>query len=175
MKERINEILHNLVIYDYILFSLTFFVFTLLIVLAIVLREKTAAAMLTVLLALIVFIVAPTLGYTQMHTFLYKTKVEIPTIKQLDFTPALIITGEYSNISKLTFSTCKVHAGIYKVAKDEFLSSFKNAIFPFSPFRKETIVVNKRLKPHESNEYKLMIEPFVYKKDYNVSIEVTCK
>jgi len=175
MKQQINEFIQNLVIYDYILFGATFFLFILLIVLAIVLRGKMALAMLSILMAFLVLILAPTLGYTQMHTFLYKTEAQIDSIKKLEFTPALVINGTYTNHSNFNFTTCKIKAKVFKVATNEMLASIKNSLFPFNPFAKETIIVNKDIKPNESNTYKLIIEPFNYQKDYNVSVGISCR
>ena len=175
MKQQINEFIHTLVIYDYILFGAAIFLFILFLVLAIALRNKLGLSLFIMLIAFLTLILLPTLGYINMHKFLYKTDIKIYQIKKLEFTPAIVVNGNYTNMSNLNFSTCKVSAHVFKVAKDELLASLKNKIFPFNPFIKETIVLDKMLKPNESNDYKLIIEPFYYKKDYNISVGVSCR
>ena len=175
MKARINDFLHHLVVYDYILFGVAFALFILLIILAIVLRHKPTLAAFTILLAFLNLLLSPTLGFIELHKYLYATKVDVMEIKRLQFTPAIVVTGSFENISKMTFSTCKVKASAYKVAPDGvLLASLKNSLYPLKPLKKETIVIKESIAPKMIHRFKLIIEPFTYAKDYNVSVGVTC-
>ncbi len=170
MKEKILEFIHGLNNYDYILFGALFVIFLLLLIMAMLLRKKAFFASIFLILSLGTLFVGPFVGYIQLHNYLYKNSAKITEIKALEFTPTLIVKGALTNESQRDFSTCKIQVNIFKVAHNQIL----DAIFPLNPFQKVWIAETE-IKKGETRDLKIIVEPFTYKQDYNLSLSVDCK
>ena len=170
MSGKINAFLHDLVLYDYVLFGVAFFLFIFFIVLGIVARRKTYLAILFILVAFTAIIAGPTLGYIEMHRYIYKNKATITNQKRLTFTKAVVLKGLVKNESNINFKRCKITAKIYKSTKNEI----KDFIFSFKPINKMTIIEND-IAVNKVREFKMIVEPFTYLKDYTVSVEADCR
>lgn len=170
MKVNIKNFIDGLISYDYILFGSSVALFILFIILAILLRRKVAVALFFVLLAFASFLLGPTLGYLQMHKFLFKNKTELVSQKKLHFTKAVIVKGKLTNESNFDFSSCKITASAFKVTANKY----KNYIYKLKPFKKMSIF-EKDIKKGETREFKIIVEPFTYKRDYNISLEASCR
>lgn len=171
MKANITAFIDQLLIYDYILFGTVIALFILLLLLAILLRKKSSLAILLVLISFLILIVGPTLGYIQLHNFLFSTTNRITEVKELEFSQALVIKGEVNNASKRQFSTCKINANLFKVSGNKYL----DLLYPLKPFKKMSILKDVNLSPGESYDFKMIVEPFIYSKEYNVSIKTECR
>lgn len=170
MSGKINAFIHDLVLYDYILFGGVFFLFLLLVILGIVARRRTYIAIPLILIAFTTLILGPTLGYIEMHNYLYKNKTTIINQKKLTFTKAIVLNGSVKNESNRDFKRCKITAKVYKSTKNEI----KDFIFSFKPINKMTIIENS-IAINEEREFKMIIEPFTYLKEYTLSVEADCK
>jgi len=170
VTEKITAFLDELIKYDYILFGAVFTLFILFIILAIVLRKKVAISIFFIIFSFVILILGPTLGYIKMHEYLYKNSCELVSQKRLSFTPAIVVNGTITNESKLDFKSCKITASVYKSSKN----IIKKYIYPLKPFKKMSILQENILKG-ETQKFKIIVEPFTYKKDYNISIKASCK
>ncbi|MEN8303939.1 MAG: DUF2393 domain-containing protein [Campylobacterota bacterium] len=170
IEEKITRFINELVVYDYILFGSIFALFLLFIILAIVLRKKIVLSMFLILFSFTILTVGPTLGYIKMHEYLYKNSCELLSQKRLSFTPAVVVNGTITNQSKFDFSSCKISATAYRSSKN----IVKNYVYLLKPLKKRSILQENILKG-ETQEFKIIIEPFTYKKDYNISIKASCK
>jgi len=170
MKEQIRAFIEGLIIYDYILFGAVLVLFVLFIILAILLRHRLAMAIFFVLLAFSIFMLGPTVGYIALHQFLFKNHIELISQKRLHFTKAVVVKGKITNESKLDFKVCEITANAYRVTANKY----KNYIYKFKPFQKMSIF-QKDIKRGESRYFKIIVEPFTYKKDYNISLKASCK
>ena len=170
MREKLLNFIHGLTSYDYMLFGASFVLFILFIILSILLRRKLFAALFFLLLGFASFLLGPTLGYVQMHKYLYKNSVEVISAKKLNFVQAVVIKGRLYNESKFDFHECKVSAIFYKVSTNKY----KNYLLKLKPFMKRSIVIDDIAKG-EQKEFKIIVEPFRYQKDYNLSVEANCK
>ena len=171
MKQKIITFIDGLILYDYILFGGVVALFILFLILAILLRNRVGLSIFVILLAFIILLLGPTFGYVSLHKFLYKNDINITKIKKLEFTNALLIEGNLKNSSKMNFLTCKIKAGAYKVSGKKI----PDMIYPFKPFKHGYLKLDTIIKPNETKKFKLFIEPFNYKKDYNISIGANCK
>jgi hypothetical protein len=171
MKQKIIAFIDGLILYDYILFGGVIALFILFLILAILLRRHVGLSVFIILLAFIILLLGPTLGYIQLHKFLYKNEIKITEIKKLKFTNALLIEGNLKNISKINFHTCNIKAGAYKVSGKKI----PDMIYPFKPFKHGYLKLDTIIKPDETKSFKLFIEPFNYKKDYNITIGANCR
>ena len=170
MKKQLQEFINGLMLYDYILFGVVLFLFVFFIVLAILLRRRLGLAVFMVLLAFAIFLLGPTLGYIEMHKFLFKNHTELIEQKRLHFSKAVVVKGKLYNDSKLDFTECKITASAYRVTKNKY----KNYIYKLKPFQKMSIV-ERGIKKGEVRAFKIIVEPFTYKKEYNISLGASCK
>ncbi|QOP46391.1 DUF2393 domain-containing protein [Sulfurimonas paralvinellae] len=170
MKIKLQNFIDGLIPYDYILFGSVIALFVLFIILAVLLRRKLTLAIFFVLLAFAVFLLGPTLGYMQMHKFLFKNHTELVSQKKLNFSQAVVVKGTITNDSKFDFKSCKITANVYKVTANKY----KNYIYRLKPFAKMSIV-EEDIKKGQTKEFKIIVEPFTYKRDYNISLGANCK
>jgi len=169
MKTQITTFVKELIVYDLILFGSSFILFILLIILGIILRQKTAIAVLIVLLSFSILFLVPTLGYIKMHEYLYKQKTELLSEKKLNFNNAIVVKGLITNESKRFFKKCSIKASAIKVTPNKF----KNFIFSFKPIV-TSIITEQNIEIGETREFKIIVEPYNYKGDYNIIIGAKC-
>ena len=105
-----------------------------------------------------------------MHKYLFKNSVKLISQKRLHFVQAVIVRGSITNESKFDFKTCKISAEVYKVTKNKY----KNYLLKLKPFQKMSIVEHD-LPKGQTREFRIIIEPFTYKNDYNISLGASCK
>ncbi|HLD23127.1 MAG TPA: DUF2393 family protein [Sulfuricurvum sp.] len=171
MKAKIIDFINHLLLYDYLLFGGIFVLFLLLLVLAIALKNKMGLAIFMVLLAFTVLTVGSVVGYIKLHQYLFKNKIALHQVKALEFTEALLIKGEITNLSKRTFQECTIYAGAHKVSHNRYL----DRVYPLFPFKKGSLKLSEPISPGKSAPFKLFIEPFRYTKDYNITIKGECR
>jgi flagellar assembly factor FliW len=170
VKGKIVSFLHSLILYDYILFGAIFALFIMLIVLAIVLRQRLVLAISLVVFSFVFLFLGSIVDYTQMHKYLYKSSLTLTSQKRLTFIDAVVVKGIIKNESKFNFKSCVITAKVFKSSDNKL----KNYIYQFKPLRKMSIL--KQDIPIGSNkDFKIIVEPFRYKKDYNISLEADCK
>ena len=170
IKEKITAFINELVTYDYILFGSIFALFLLFIILAIVLRKKVGLSIFLIIFSFVTLALGPTLGYIKMHEYLYKNSCKLVSQKRLSFTPAIVVNGTITNESRLDFKSCKITASVYKSSKN----IIKKYLYPLKPLKNMSILQENILKG-ETQEFKIIVEPFTYSKDYNISIKASCK
>ena len=170
VTSKLSSFIDNLIPYDYILFGASFSLFILFIILGILLRHKTFVSVLLIVIAFLLIILGPTLGYFKMHEYIFANEVSIVSQKRLTFTKAVVVYAKLTNTSKVNFSTCKINFEVYKVSGNDI----KDYIYKFKPLKKMSILKHDITKG-SSIDIKAIIEPFTYKKDYNISIKASCK
>lgn len=170
MKAKIQAFLDTLIMYDYILFGASFALFILLIILGIVLRKKIGLAIFLILLAFGILLLAPTLGRIFMHDFLFANTTTVISHKKLEFTEAIVVKGTLENASRFNFEECRITANVHKVSKN----ALKNYLFQFKTIKKMSISEYDIMKA-SSRDFKIIVEPFTYERDYNITIGAKCK
>ncbi len=170
MKAKITAFIDGLIIYDYILLGSVFGLFILFIILGIVLRQKIALAIFIIFLSFVILLLGPTLGYIKMHEYLFKNSIELISQKKLLFTEAVVVKGKLTNDSKRFFKSCKITASAHKVSKKKL----KTFIYSFKSFKKMSIL-EYDIAAGESRKFKIIVEPFTYAKDYNITLGANCK
>jgi len=169
MRDKITTFIHGLITYDYILFGSILMLFILFIILSILLRRKLGLALFLVIFSFIFLLVAPFIGYIEMHDYLFKNSTSLISQKKLHFTKAVIVKGSVSNESKLNFKQCKIKISAYKTTGNKY----KDIIFKLKPFEYMSIVENN-IRKGETRKFKVVLEPFTYMYDYNISIKANC-
>ncbi|ABB45148.1 hypothetical protein Suden_1874 [Sulfurimonas denitrificans DSM 1251] len=167
---KINEFIKELILYDYILFGSLLLVFLILLIIGIVFRQKTLLAVFLIFFAFIILIFGSTVGYVEMHNYLFKNETTLTSQKKLSFTQAVVVYGRVKNVSQRDFKSCKVSATVYRFSGNEI----KDYIKKFKPIVKMSIV-EEDIAIGQEREIKIIISPFVYGGDYNVSLGADCR
>ena len=170
MKTTLTAFIDQLMPYDYLLFGGTVLLFVLLLLLALLLRRRLALALTCVLGAFAILVLGPTLGYVQLHHYLFKHETALTEVKALEFTDALLVRGTLTNTSKRDFERCRVSCGVYKVTHNTVL----DLLYPHVPFKQGNVETGP-LPRGERAEFKIFVEPFGYTKEYNVTIGAECR
>lgn len=170
MKTKITAFLDGLITYDYLLFGGIFFLFLLFIVLAIVFRKRLLLGVFLVLLAFSTLSIGSIVGYIQMHKYLFKNSTQLISQKKLLFSEAVVVIGSITNESKRNFSSCKITASAYKVTSNKY----KNYLKKLKPFKNMSIVVED-IEVSKTRKFKIIVEPFRYAGDYNISLGADCR
>lgn len=171
MKKHVIDFLHTLNPYDYLLFGGIIFFFLFLLILSILLRHKQTLALILVILALLTLLIGPIGGYIALHALMYKHTITLTTVKDLTFTEALLIKGDINNTSKQTFKECTLYVGVSKISPIKPL----NKLYPYLPFRRQTITIKGPIEPKNSETFKLLIQPFHYTKPHSVTVLGHCR
>lgn len=170
MKQKIMAFIDSLIKYDYILFGSILAIFFVLILISLLYRKKIGVAVSIIIFAFVFLIVAPIVGYVQMHKYLFKHELTLTSQKKLQYTKAVVVFGKLKNTSNMDFQSCKITAGVNKITPSEF----KNYIYSFKPIMKMSIVEEDIVIGNEI-EFKMIIEPFTYPNDYDISLKAKCR
>jgi hypothetical protein len=170
MNSKITLFIDGLIKWDYLLFGSVFVLFLLFIILGIVLRKKLILAILFLLLGFSILLLGPTLGYMKLHETLFKNSTLLQSQKRLQFSEAVVVKGSVTNESNRDFKECKITASAYALSSNKL----KNYLKKFKPFKKMSIIETNIAKS-ETREFKIIVEPFRYSKDYNISLGADCR
>ena len=170
MKGKISAFIHNLITYDYMLFGGVLLLFILLILLGLLLRKKLGFALFFISLAFVTLFIGPIVGYTQLHNYLFKNSIQLISQKKLHFSEAVIVRGRLSNESRRRFQSCTITLHAYGVTS----SRLKNYLKELKPFKKMSII-EEDIAVAESREFKIIVEPFRYSREYNISLGAACR
>lgn len=167
---KVQNFVDGLITQDYVLFGTILLLFILLIILAILLRKHLKTALSLILLAFSLIVLGPTYGYIELHKYLFKNEVELLSQKKLNFVEAVVVKGKLTNTSKYDFQECTIKASAFRVGPNKY----KNYIYELKPFKKMSIT-QREIPKGDTQEFKIIIEPFKYRYDYNISLEADCK
>ena len=170
MQSKLTTFVEDLIFYDYILFGSAFILFILFITLGLILRKKIALAIFFILLGFGILFATPTYVYTMMHEYLFKNTTTLTQQKRLEYTDAIVLKGSISNESKFNFNACTVTASVHKKSKNKY----RNYILKFKPIKKMSILETNILRG-ETRHFKMIVEPFNYSRDYNITLGAFCK
>lgn len=170
MKEKIIAFVHTLGMYDYILFGSVVFLFFFFLIMAIVVRQRLGLALSFVIFGFSLLMFGPTVGYIELHKYLYKHTLTLSSYKKLHFTDAVVIHALLKNDSQFDFKECVINAKALKVTPNKY----KNYILKLKPFQKMSMI-EKDIKKGEVREIKMLMEPFTYTKDFTIAIGANCR
>ena len=170
IKEKIFAFVHNLLVYDYILFGVSFTLFLLFVILAILLRNRFGLALFSVLLGFTFLVAGPTVGYLELHKYLFKNSTKLISQKRLHFVDAIVVDAKITNESKFDFKECDVVATVYKSTSNRW----KNYIYKIKPLTHALLVLHD-IPKGTTKEFKLFVEPFRYSKEYNLTLGASCR
>lgn len=170
IQQTLSQFINGLLVYDYILFGVVLIIFILLIVVAILIRRRLALALFVIFLAFSLLFGGSVFGYIELHNYLFKNSIEVTKQKKLNFTEAAVVYAKLTNESNRFFSKCKINATAYTVDENKI----KELILKLKPIQKMSII-EENIDINETRDIKMVIEPFTYKYDFNISIKADCK
>ena len=170
IREKIIAFVHHLLIYDYILFGVAFTLFLLFIILAILLRNRFGIAIFCVLLGFTFLVGGPTIGYIELHKYLFKNSTKLISQKRLHFVDAILVRGSLRNESKFNFTECEVITTVYKSTSNRL----KNYIYKIKPLKRSALILHD-IPKGTTKKFKLFVEPFKYSKEYNLTLGASCR
>lgn len=106
----------------------------------------------------------------KLHETLFKNSTLLQSQKRLQFSEAVVVKGSVTNESNRDFKECKITASAYALSSNKL----KNYLKKFKPFKKMSIIETNIAKS-ETREFKIIVEPFRYRKDYNISLGADCR
>ncbi len=168
--QRVSEFIQNLILYDYILFGSLLALFLLFVILGIVFRRKLSLALSLIFFAFMLLLGGATFGYTAMHDYLFKNEITLLSQKKLSFTQAAVVYGTLKNLSNRDFKSCKVSATAYRVSGN----ALKDYVRRLKPIANMSIV-EEDIPIGAEREIKIIIDPFTYGGDYNVTLGADCR
>ncbi len=170
LKSTIQSFVATLHDYDYILFAVSGGLFFLILLLAIVLRKKVGLSLLLILVAFVIIISGPILGYNYIHSTIFKTHISDLSIKRLEFSEAVVIKGTLTNLGKQAYKKCTLSSKAYRGATN----FIEEIVYPLQPFQKMSIVKEEDINVSDNINFKMILEPFTYSKEYNISVKASC-
>ena len=168
--QTVSEFIKNLIIYDYILFGSLLALFLLFIIFGIVFRHRLGVALFLIFFAFSLLLGGATFGYKAMHDYLFKNETTLLSQKKLSFTQAAVVYGTLKNVSKKDFKSCKVNATAYSVSGN-MLKDYVRRLKPIANMS----IVEENIAIDEEREIKIIIDPFTYSGDYNVTLGADCR
>ena len=105
-----------------------------------------------------------------MHDYLFKNETVLLSQKKLSFTQAAVVYGTLKNVSKKDFKSCEVSATVYRVSGN----IWKDTVRRLKPITKMSIV-EENIAIDEERDIKIIIDPFTYGGDYNVTLGADCR
>lgn len=126
----LREFLHNLTMYHYLFFALSFIASICFLILGIVYRKSHAAAMFFYTLSFLGLIVAPVVGAYYIEDYLRASSLKNIDVLRLTYTKAIVVNADIKNDGKTKIKTTYVSLCMVKKNKNsilEFLNSIKAA------------------------------------------------
>jgi hypothetical protein len=167
----LNNFFQHLHTYDYFAFAWIAILFILFIILAVKFRQKYVLAVFLTLIGFIVLTIGPLASNYYLHqNYLYKNKVDLETSKKLQFSKSLLLTGNIQNLGQENFIGCLMKIKIIK-PENGYYQQLENS---FKPIKKKSILLDMNLSINENRKFRLLVEPFNYKKEFNISLNAEC-
>ena len=134
-KASLLNYVHHFSIYDYAAYAWLILIFFVTILLAIMIAKKSPTfSILILIIALGLLFVGPFVLKHYLDQYLRPLKNSTILVKKLNFSNSLIVAGSVTNMSKNSFSTCKVNISVLKSSQNPI----KYFINQLKPLRKKT-------------------------------------
>lgn len=169
-QKNLIEFFNNLTGYDYAGFLIALILFILFLILALMLRKRTKLAMLLISFSFIALFGGPVGVHALVKHTLYKHEARITDVKKLHYSDTLLIKGDLEYLGDKMASSCVIDV---KVHKQEG-SFFKDIAHTIKPYKQGSAKLLMQLDKGDSKDFKVVIEPFTYAGDYNITVSSGC-
>ena len=171
LKQRLTDYTDSLTMYDYTAFGWLLFLLVVLILLAILSsKKKPKLATLLIFFTFILMFTAPIGIKIFLDKSVRKVEIQEQNNTHLNFSKALVVTGELHNFGKIDMTKCYIKTKILKKADNKYL----NILYTLKPIRQRTTILDENLTKNSSKELKVVFKNFNYKKEYRVTLDAEC-
>jgi len=171
IKKYLQTFFEHIHIYDYFLIAWLTVLFLLFLVLAIKFHSKPIVAVFLILFSFAIIFIGPFIGSFYLHNkYLYSNETTISIQKKLDFSKALLITGSIKNNGTENIKGCYIHTSIFK----PYDGIIEESLSYIKPIKRSTINFDNNISLKEIKNFRILIEPFNYTKDFNISVWSEC-
>lgn len=170
IKATILDFFNTLSVYDYVGFILTIVLFTLFLILALLLRRRTKLSMFFVLIAFTFFFVGPSAAHIFVKKTIFKSNPILSEVKKLVYSDTLLIKGSLLYVGKKDANHCRIEANLHKHSEN----SLKDFAYDLKSFRSGSQMIDQKFTKGDSVDFKIVIEPFSYQGDYNITVHSGC-
>ena len=171
LKRSLLTYIDHFLIYDYISFGWLILLFFLLFFLAIaVVKKRPLVALFVIVFDFILIIVGPFAIKWYLDAKFRSNEATVSLVKELKFTDVLIIEGNVTNTSQMDFVTCNTYVDILKYTGNKYQDKFAF----LNPIAKKSILLETPPLKGEKQSFRVLISPFRYGGDFNVSVSSEC-
>ncbi len=170
IREAIITFFQSLTGYDYLGFFVTMVLFMMLLFLALYFRHRTKLSFLITLIGFVFFFGGPVAVHALVKATLFKHESQVKEVRQLHYSDTLLVKGELHYLGKHKARYCEVSVAVHK----EGGNFFKALVYKMKPLQEGSTKVEKELEKGETTPFKVVIEPFNYGGDYNITIASGC-
>lgn len=171
LKASISVYMEHFTAYDYIAYAWLALLFFAMILLSIlVARRGPVFSIFILMLSLVLLFAGPFILKHYLDRYLRPSLSTLIEVKKLNFSDALMVTGSIKNISKKSFSICRVDISVIENS-DNSVKVFLNQL---KPLRKKTIVVDETIELNMTKDFRAVFDGYRYLKNINVSINSEC-
>lgn len=171
LKASILVYIDHFTTYDYIAYAWLAFLFFITILLSILMAKKSPIfSILIFMISLMLLLIGPFVLKHYLNEHLRPSFSTLIETKKLNFSDTLIVTGSVKNISKNSFSICKIDVAVLKSSDN----SIENLLSRLKPLRKKTIVIDEVIETNRTKEFKAIFDGYRFLEDVNISLKSEC-
>jgi hypothetical protein len=171
LKQRLTDYTDSLTMYDYAAFGWLLFILVVLILLAMISsKKKPKLAVSLIFFTFILMFTAPIGIKIFLDKSVRKVEIQDQNSTLLNFSKALVVTGELYNLGKINMTKCYIKTKILKKTDNKYL----NILYNLKPIRQRTTILDENLTQNSSKELKIVFEKFNYQKEYRVTLSAEC-
>lgn len=169
-KFALTNFFSTLSFYDYIGFFLSLFIFILFIMMALILRKHTKRSLLLVSFGFVALFSGPVFAHSLIKKTIFLSDTNVMQVKQLFYSDTLLIKGKLNYKGMKDANHCLVEAKLHKQGSNVV----KSFVYSLKAFRSGKHKIDKLFAKGDSADFKIVIEPFNYQGDYNVTVNSGC-
>ena len=170
IRTYITDFISVLTSYDYMSFSVTFLLFALFLILALLIRHKIKLSTFLVILAFFFLFIGPVIMHKLVKATLFKHDANVTMVKKLVYSDTLVVKGTVHYLGKNEAHYCDVNVDIYK-KDDNFFKDIANGV---KTYKSGVTRVTYPFVKGDVRPFKVVFEPFNYLGDYEVKLDTDC-
>ncbi len=171
LKQRLTDYTDSFTMYDYAAFGWLLFLLAVLILLALLYsKKKPKLAASLIFFTFTLMLTAPMGIKIFLDSTIRKVDVHDQNHTLLNFSKALVVTGNLKNLGKIDIKKCYIQTKILKETENKYL----NILYNLKPIRKRTTILDENISQNSTKELKIVFEKFNYQKAYRVTQFAEC-
>ena len=171
MQKYLIEYIGSFTFYDYLAYLWLIVLFFILIALSLLMIKRNVfITLFLVFFSFLILFFSPFGIKHILDSYVRKTSIELEKPRYLHFSKSLIISGKLTNDSKIDYNKCIIYIDILENSSNKYL----NYVNRLKPLREKSIVINKKIEQGGDYSFRIVIDNFNLKDDYNISAKADC-